>query len=73
MLIEKEFEFIYEYNLIEDNITLQELIDKRKKLLEDKVIEFKNKQYLIINVFLREVNLEDYKLIVQVDDCENRN
>lgn len=73
MLVEKEFEIIYSYNLISDNITLQELINKRKELLETKKIEFQNKIYAIVNVFLKEDSVEDYKLIIQVDDYENRN
>jgi hypothetical protein len=72
MIIEKEFEIIYSYNLTEDKITLQELIAKRKELLESRKITFENKEYSIIEVFLKEDSSINYKMIVQVSDDENK-
>ncbi|WP_293957906.1 hypothetical protein [uncultured Fusobacterium sp.] len=72
MIIEKEFEIIYSYNLTEDKITLQELIAKRKELLESRKITFENKEYSIIEVFLKEDTSTNYKMIIQVSDDENK-
>lgn len=43
MIVEKEFEIIYSYNLTEDNLTLEELIRRRKELLEMKKLQFEKK------------------------------
>lgn len=44
MIVEKEFEIIYSYNLTEDNLTLEELIRRRKELLEMKKLQFEKKR-----------------------------
>lgn len=68
MLIRKEFEFVHCYNLVEDNITLDELLNKKRAISEDGKIYFEGKEYQVLNVLLKEDSPQDYKIIVEVTD-----
>ncbi|MGL5315578.1 MAG: hypothetical protein ACRC92_20155 [Peptostreptococcaceae bacterium] len=65
----KEFEFIFEYSLSKDNITMDEIESNAKRILDHKVLTYNSKNYPVKGYWIKlEYDLDTVKVIFEVDD-----
>ena len=67
MIATKEFYIIERYDIREDNITLDDLLNKVKKVKNEGYISYQNKKYVVVNVLIKEENENVYKIFYYVE------
>lgn len=67
MIATKEFYIIERYDIREDNITLDDLLNKVKTVKHEGYISYQNKKYVVVNVLIKEENENVYKIFYYVE------
>lgn len=67
MIATKEFYIIERYDIREDNITLDDLLNKVKTVKNEGYISYQNKKYVVVNVLIKEENENVYKIFYYVE------